>query len=147
MLQFLPILFCTRLLEVILWRIYYVMSCVRPQLGPDYFHPKWAVDSSYSWNVHYFQIQWHICHSVGIGIKNSSRNRVNAAMNPVSIVAGCSKQKKHYWHDGFYGIPKFCYLSNGDNQILPIFRGGAQIIPNYHYQKVSNCFMKAIEHI
>ncbi len=31
--------------------------------------------------------------SVGRGIKGSSRNRVNAAMNPVSIVAGCSRRQ------------------------------------------------------
>ncbi len=64
-LQFLPILSCRRWL-VILRRIYYVMSCVRPQLGADCFHPNWAVDSRYSWNVDCFQILWH---SAGIGIE------------------------------------------------------------------------------
>ncbi len=49
--------------------IYYVMSCVRPQLGADCFHPKWAVDSSYSWNIHCFQIRWHSHRSAGIGIE------------------------------------------------------------------------------
>ncbi len=33
-------------------------------------------------------------HSVGIGIKGSSCNQVNAAMNPVSIVTGCSQRQK-----------------------------------------------------
>ncbi len=90
---FSPISSCRKWFEVILWRIYYIMSCVRPQHGggPDCFHPKWAVNSSYSWNVDCFQTRWCICHSVGIGIKGSSRNRVNAAMNLVSIVAGCSR--------------------------------------------------------
>ncbi len=58
--------------------------------GADCFDPKWTVDSSYSCNVHCFQIRWCICHSIWIGIKGSSHNRVNAAMNPVSIVAGSS---------------------------------------------------------
>ncbi len=68
--------------------------------GADCFHPKWAVASSYWWNLHCFQIWWRICHSVGIGIKGSSCNRVNAAMNPVSIVAGSSRQQTtnlHIW--------------------------------------------------
>ncbi len=69
MLQFSPILSCRRWFEVILQRIYYVMSCVRPQLGADCFHPKWAVDSSYSWNVHCFQIRWRNHHSARIGIE------------------------------------------------------------------------------
>ncbi len=126
MLQFLPISSCRRWFEVILRRIYYVMSCVRPQFGrggggggllffcgdifffylfsppgggggggrADCFHPKWAVDSSYSWNVDCFQIRWRICHSVGIDIKGSSCNRVNAAMNLISIVTGCSRRQK-----------------------------------------------------
>ncbi len=77
----------------------YIMFChvSDPNLGvggADCFHPKWTVDSSYLWNVHCFQIRWCICHSVGIGIKGSSRNRVNAAMNLVSIVAGCSQRQK-----------------------------------------------------
>ncbi len=79
MLQFLS---CRRWFEVILRHTYYVMSCVRPQLGgggADCFHTKWAVDSSYLWNVHCFQIRWRICHSVGIGIKGSLGNWVNAA--------------------------------------------------------------------
>ncbi len=65
----------------------YIMLChvSDPQLGADCFNPKWAVDSSYSRNIHCFQIRWRICHSVGIGIKGSSCNRVNAAMNPVII--------------------------------------------------------------
>ncbi len=98
MLQLSPISSCRRWFEVILWHIYYVMSCVRPQLGADCFRSKWAVDSSYSWNIHCFQIRWRICHSVGIGIKGSSCNRVNAAMNPVSIVAGCRRQKQSQWN-------------------------------------------------
>ncbi len=87
---------CKRWFEVILRRIYYVISCVSPQLGvvgANCFHPKRAFDSSYSWNVHCFQIRWRICHSIGIGIKGSWRNGVNAAMNPVSIVAGCSRRQ------------------------------------------------------
>ncbi len=67
--QFSPVSSCRRWFEVILWCIYYVMSCVRPQLGADCFHPKWAVDSSYSWNVHCFQIWWRSHRSAGIGIE------------------------------------------------------------------------------
>ncbi len=103
MLQFSPISSCKRWFEVILRRIYYVMSCVRPQPGADCFHPKWAVDSSYSWNVHCFQIRWCICHSVGIGMKGSSRNVVNAAMSPVSIVTSCSRRQKY--HQTYYPHP------------------------------------------
>ncbi len=54
----------------------------------------WAVDSSYSWNVHCFQIRWRICQRVGIVIKGSLHNQVNAAMNPVSIVASYSRWQK-----------------------------------------------------
>ncbi len=36
--------------------------------------------------------------SVGIGMKGSSRNRVNAAMSPVSIVDGCSRRQKIVYH-------------------------------------------------
>ncbi len=77
----------------------YIMLChvSDPNLrggGADCFHPKWAVDSIYSWNVHCFQIQSRICHSVGIGIKGSSSNWVNAPMNPVNIVARYSRWQK-----------------------------------------------------
>ncbi len=63
------ILSCRRWFEFILRLVYYVISCVRPQLGADCFHPKWAVDSRYSWNVHCFQIWWRSHHSAGIGIE------------------------------------------------------------------------------
>ncbi len=33
------------------------------------FHPNWAVDSSYSWNMHCFQIRWRSHRSAGIGIE------------------------------------------------------------------------------
>ncbi len=78
----------------------YIMLChvsdpnLRGGGGGVCFFPKWAVDSSYSWTVHCFQIKWRIRHSVGIGLKGSSRNWVNAAMNPVSIVAGWSQRQK-----------------------------------------------------
>ncbi len=69
MLQFSPILSCRRWFEVFLRCLYYVMSCVRPQLVGDCFHPKWAVDSRYSWNVHCFQIRWRNHRTAGIGIE------------------------------------------------------------------------------
>ncbi len=36
-------------------------------------YPKWAVDSSYSWNIHCFQIRWRSHHSAGIGIEKQLR--------------------------------------------------------------------------
>ncbi len=69
MLQFSPILSCRRWFEVILRRIYIVMSCVRPQHGADCFHPKWAVDTRYPWQVHCFQIWWRSHPSAGISIE------------------------------------------------------------------------------
>ncbi len=63
---------CRRWFEVILRRIYIMLCHVSdPNLegGADCFHPKWEVDSSYSWNVHGFQIRWRSCRSAGIGIE------------------------------------------------------------------------------
>ncbi len=77
----------------------YIMLChvsdANLGVGADCFCPKRAVDSSYSWNVHCFQIRWRICHSVAIDIKGRSCNRVNAAMNPVSIIAS-----SRWWQKG-----------------------------------------------
>ncbi len=101
--QFSQISSWRRWFEVILRHIKYITLChvSDPNFGggggADCFHPKWAVDSSYSWNVHCFQIRWRICHFVGIGIKGSSRNWVNAAVNPLSIVTGWSQWQKQCW--------------------------------------------------
>ncbi len=85
------------------WKLFcdvYIILChvSDPNLGgagADCLHPKWAVVPSCSWNIHCFQIRWRICHSVVIGIKGSLHNRVNAAMNLLSIVTSCSRRQTY----------------------------------------------------
>ncbi len=76
------------------------------------------------WNDQCYQIQWHSHRGGGIFIKGSSLNRVNAASNLVSIVAGCSRQQK-----------LLCWQVNC---MLPLFCAGVRLSQYMRIQEISH---------